>query len=399
MAGDFNSVSSIKDRIGSKVKSLKKYETEWKNFFLNFNLKECEYDRIDMNSEEKMTWSNNSVSSRIDKIYYCKEININCKYVDIKETSKSDHKAVFAVCFFKETNNKKKNIAKYKPWRLKNIILEDKRVQDGIEEICKKVPSLKDKYKKSWYDYFIKEIIFFLKKKCKEHENLINKEKIELFKDLEKFNKTKFKNKEEYVINKNSLSERIDIHYENKRTSLELKFRDDRRKFCKQPTKALIESISQRSRANEIRIFKKSDGELTEDKNEILEDLFKFYQNLLGHERVDNEKITNYNFKIKKVDKIIEEKFPHIGNPITYEEVWDVIKEMNESAPGSNGLSINFFKKFFPLFGHFFVEILNDSEDILPDAFNESIIKLIMKNKETIKTNANKPKANITNKF
>jgi len=109
MAGDFNAVSSIKDRIGSKVKSLKKYETEWKNFFFNFNLKECEYDGIDMNSEEKMTWSNNSVSSRIDKIYYCKEININCKYVDIKETSKSDHKAVFAVCFFKETNNKKKN--------------------------------------------------------------------------------------------------------------------------------------------------------------------------------------------------------------------------------------------------------------------------------------------------
>ena len=84
------------------------------------------------------------------------------------------------------------------------------------------------------------------------------------------------------------------------------------------------------------------------------------------------------------MEKIIEEKFPHIGNPITYEEVWDVIKDMKESSPGSNGLSIGFFKKFFPLFGHFFVEILNDSEDILPDAFNDTIIKLITKNKEQI---------------
>ena len=45
---------------------------------------------------------------------------------------------------------------------------------------------------------------------------------------------------------------------------------------------------------------------------------------------------------------------------------------MKESSPGKNGLSIAFFKKFFPLFGHFFVEILNDSENILPDAFNET---------------------------
>jgi len=60
------------------------------------------------------------------------------------------------------------------------------------------------------------------------------------------------------------------------------------------------------------------------------------------------------------MDKTIEEKFPHIGNPITYDEVWDVIKEMKDSSPGKNGLSISFFKKLFPLFGNFFVEILND---------------------------------------
>ena len=87
------------------------------------------------------------------------------------------------------------------------------------------------------------------------------------------------------------------------------------------------------------------------------------------------------------MDKIIEEKLPHIGNAITYDEIWDVIKDMKDSSPGSNGLKIEFFKKFFPLFGNFFVEILNDSEDILQTAFNETIIKLIMKNKEKIKTN------------
>jgi hypothetical protein len=128
-----------------------------------------------------------------------------------------------------------------------------------------------------------------------------------------------------------------------------------------------------------------------------MEDLFSFYQELLGHERVGREKIEKCEFKIKKMHKEIEEIFPHIGNPITYEEVWDVIKEMKDSSPGSNGLSILFFKKFFHLFGNDFIEILNDSEDILPDTFNETLIKLIMKNKEIVKTNNDLRPISLTN--
>ena len=75
-----------------------------------------------------------------------------------------------------------------------------------------------------------------------------------------------------------------------------------------------------------------------------------------------DEIIKNYKFKIKKLEKKIKDKFPEIGMKITYDEVWEVIKKMKESSPGNNGLSIGFFKKFFPLFGKDFVEILNDSE-------------------------------------
>ena len=189
--------------------------------------------------------------------------------------------------------------------------MEDKIVNENIKEICKKIPTLKNIYGKVWYDHFIKEVINFLKNKSKEHDYFVNKDKNELFQELEEFNKSKFKDKEEYLSKKNNLSKKIDTHYENKRVLLESKFRDERRKFCKQPTRALIESISKRSSANEIRIFKMTDGEITEDKEKILEDLFKFYQDLLGNERINEEIIRNYDFKIKKMDKIIEEKFPH----------------------------------------------------------------------------------------
>ena len=37
---------------------------------------------------------------------------------------------------------------------------------------------------------------------------------------------------------------------------------------------------------NEIRSYQKSNNELTSDKQEILDDLFDFYKQLLGSERV-----------------------------------------------------------------------------------------------------------------
>jgi hypothetical protein len=112
---------------------------------------------------------------------------------------------------------------------------------------------------------------------------------------------------------------------------------------------------------------------------------------------VKAEIVKNYNFKIKKLEKTIKDKFPEIGWKISYDEAWEVIKNMKDSSPGNNGLTINFFKKFFHLFGEDYVEILNDSESILPETFNETIIKLIMKNLNIIKNKNDLRPISLTN--
>ena len=264
--------------------------------------------------------------------------------------------------------------------------MEEKCVKEGVEEICGKISTLKLKHDKLWYDFFINEIISFLKIKGKELNEFINKDKKKLFQEIERLNKEKHLNIDDFKEKRNSVKEKIEVFYEQKRKSLEKKIRDDRRKFCKQPTKSLIESISKRSAANEIRIYKKKDNELSTDKNEILNELYDFYQDLLGNEHANEELINNYNFKIKKMDRIVTEKCPEIGAKITVGEVEAVIKDMKESSPGSNGLTIGFYKLYFKFFGEHFVDILNDSESILPEAFNENVIKLIMKNKNEIKS-------------
>ena len=74
-----------------------------------------------------------------------------------------------------------------------------------------------------------------------------------------------------------------------------------------------------------------------------------------------------------------------------------MIKSIEDSSPGSNGLTLAFYKKFFHLFGTHFVEILNDTSAPLPKSFNETIIKLINKNLNKIKSNNDLRPISLTN--
>ena len=168
----------------------------------------------------------------------------------------------------------------------------------------------------------------------------------DLFEELKRFNNTVYTDIE-FTSKKIELKNKLDSLYKKKRDDLEKKLRDDRRKFCKQPTKSLIECIQKRNKENEIEIYRMENNEITSNKSEILGDLFKFYQSLLGEERVKPEKIKNYSFKMRKLDQKVKGMHPDIGKNITYNEVFEVIKDMEDSAPGCNGLTINFFKKFF----------------------------------------------------
>jgi hypothetical protein len=165
LAGDFNAVTRASDRVGSSVRRLKKYESEWNQLIKNLNLVECNYNKV-MSLEERMTWSNGIVSSKIDKIFYDKDVIGKLLYNSIKETCKSDHKAVFASFDFETPINNsienERKPKKYKPWRLNDEILEDKSVTEGVEKICEKINLYKEKYEKVWYDFFIKDIIIFL---------------------------------------------------------------------------------------------------------------------------------------------------------------------------------------------------------------------------------------------
>jgi hypothetical protein len=98
-----------------------------------------------------------------------------------------------------------------------------------------------------------------------------------------------------------------------------------------------------------------------------------FYENKLGQEKVNVNIIESYQFLLKPLDQIAPNI--KISQNISYEEAYDCVS-MKESAPGPNGLTIGFFKKYFPLFGKAFVNLLNDTKTPLTNT--HSLILVLM---------------------
>ena len=182
---------------------------------------------------------------------------------------------------------------------------------------------------------------------------------------------------------KNEVREKINKHFERIRLGNEKRMRNERLKFVKQPTKVLPQEERKNNESCIINNYETSEGLKTNELEKIKEDIFNFYNKLLGIDRISDETINYYEFNIKSLK--VDECFKNlINNEINVDEVERVIKNMKESAPGSTGLTIEFYKKYFKYFGRYFVDILN-SEDELPLLFKDSIVKLIPKNNNDVK--------------
>ena len=371
LGGDFN---FVEDR---------EYERNnnnlWKTFYKNFNLCEFEWNVSSTPIKECYTWSKGLLKSRIDRLYCERYLKQNCKYIDVCETGMSDHKMVICeIKLYNYVNKPQKNIL----WKLNESVLENENVNEGIIKLCKKIPDLINNNKSKWYDVFINKVCNFLKRESRIINSQLKQEKNHLFQELKDIDSMCELN--EISIKKREIREKINKYYENIRTGNEKRMRNERMKFIKQPTKVLMQEERKSNACCLINNYITSDGVRTKELKTIKSDISNFYKELLGQEKIEEEKINNYKFNIKSMN-VEESVRERLNEVITYDEVFKIIKNMKESAPGSSGLTIGFYKKYFKHFGVYFVEMLN-SEDELPLLFKESIVKLIPKNNNDVKT-------------
>ena len=379
LGGDFNAIVEMSDRVSmeEQTKSLRKSDREWTQFYHSFRLKEFQNK---LSSANRMTWTNGTQSSRIDRLYIHESLGIVAHYVENLFFPMSDHRMIRAELRIDSENRKKEKTDRL--WKLNDSILELESVENGVKKIVKEIPSLKAKYKNKWYDCFVKSVCEFLKYEQKRISQLSKERKATLFEKIDIIDELATNDDEKQKLKAELVNELCEYYKEEKRGN-EKRVCDERMAFISQPTKVLIEEEVKKSKQSTIRKYECRNGSKTENTCDIVNDVSIFYQELLGNEVVSEETIEKYEFCMKPLSE--EYNWMGLDNKIRVTEVLDCIKGMSEASPGKNGLSIGFFKKFFPLFGEEFVEILNGDED-LPEVFKETVVKLIPKNDKEYKS-------------
>ncbi|CAF1017144.1 unnamed protein product, partial [Brachionus calyciflorus] len=269
----------------------------------------------------------------------------------------------------------KSRYKKSNEWKLNELILEEERVDSEIKKKCSFIPMLIRKHGNEWYEFFINDVIKFLKSEARRLNSVRKLYINNLFDILNVID----------INNDNLRSEiktKIEKYYEEERLGIEKRACEAKRNIIYQPTKVLIEKELKKSEKNSINKFQ-TEKEILTDKDKIMSEVSNFYKDLLSTERVSKSLIENYKFSIKPFN-LVENKFD-IGYKITFAEAEEVVLKMKNSSPVPNGLTIGFYKKKFKYFGHYFVDILNDHTGKLSNTYYESKIKLIPKKKKDIK--------------
>ena len=384
LGGDFNCVdNSVLDRTGSyhTHATLKLNQKLWREFYKLHKISEIKYLHSD---KKEMTWSNGTQASRIDRFYIKNIISDDMQYHSNVYCQYSDHKLVISELNFGNLHKIKKHTNSYNDtWKLNESVLDDEYVNQQIIEICKNISSLKVISQDGWYELFIGKITKLLKRESRR----ISKQKKErinfLFEKLNTLTRSSREGTEIIEIEKE-----IDLFYKEKRKGIELRACEVKRNFIYQPSKILLEKERNNGDKNLITKYKTCDDIITEDTDVMIKDLHKFYNELMGKDRVSDESIDKYLFNIKNLDEYYSERERDLflNEEITFSECAKCIMNMKNSAPGPNGLTIGFFKKYFQYFGADFIEILNNKEKSLSQTFCRSIIRLIPKNKNSVKT-------------
>ena len=122
-------------------------------------------------------------------------------------------------------------------------------------------------------------------------------------------------------------------------------------------------------------------GEVLTDRKEIQDHLLLQYFYLYQPESIQWE---NWNFFQKYIPKLTQKE---VTSPFTYTEAAAVFKQMKPgTCPGPDGIPGEFYKKYFHVFGHFYVKMLNNCLDrgVVPNSWKTSILKVIPKVKDAI---------------
>ena len=116
------------------------------------------------------------------------------------------------------------------------------------------------------------------------------------------------------------------------------------------------------ARRKNIQKLKKDDGTLVTNSQELLEMQKEFYSNLYQSKQEKTQQdIFQYLDKVE-LPTICEVDRNFLEKPLTINECYETLKTFkNNKSPGNDGLSAEFYKKFWHVFNKYILDSFNQS--------------------------------------
>ncbi|CAF1034380.1 unnamed protein product [Brachionus calyciflorus] len=165
LAGDFNNHFSL------NVDTDKGVDKIWGELIRIFDLSEPVIKTAD-SDRFKYTWSNGSQFSRIDRFYFKSKDDLKQEYIESISTSLSDHKMIISDLSFENRKKPKSRFKRSNDWKSNELVLENEIVDYEIKKRCSFILMLIQQHGNEWYEFFINDVIRFLKSESRRVNSL-----------------------------------------------------------------------------------------------------------------------------------------------------------------------------------------------------------------------------------
>ena len=376
LAGDFNCIESASDKFGGNfipsndLKELRK------------NLKLVDIWRKTHGNVPQCTWfnANKTIGSRLDKFFIVQDLVSTVIRCEILPCVFSDHDSVDLVF-------EAENVFSHGPgvWRLNLALLQDtefcemvsRTITEHVEfQLC--FPSLHD-----WWDFLKTSFKDIAQDFGKRKQTKLNRDKVNLTNLL-------IKAKRDLLEGDVSAKTRIDfleseLRAMNLMQNEAVKIRSRARwlEEGEKPTKYFFTLGSTRKEKNTIKVIYNADGHEVVTQQEIEAAHKEFYSKLYSQEPVDPQ--IQREFLSKVEISLNDQDVNSCECPLSTDEISRAVRGLSQGkTPGSDGLPLEFYVKFWDQLCPILLQLYNFSFDqgSLSPSMQESVTRLIFKKED-----------------
>ena len=375
IGGDFNCAETVIDRNNLSTDRSSKHFT---GFRLSLDLVDAwRYRNVHSRNFTYIEPGTRGYKSRIDYLMTSEYLREKVNQCLICQLPAPDHKAVILDI---DMSHNKRGLGY---WKLNTDILDEDAYKDGIIHIYEETMlEYREVSKQLIWELCKIRIKEFSIKYCVERKRR-KVDKIQtLEKQIDEIDKCDYVGESSDIqLKRKTLLQELNYLYLSDARGAQIRSRARYVEHGEKSSKFFLSLEKSRQKSNTISELKTGSNTYTKDED-ILGCAANFYENLYQSTNPSKEDIDKYLEQIKPEKRLSSEELNSCEGKVTYDECISVIKLMKDNrAPGLDGISVEFYKAFWHIFGELLVESFNEAYDVgsLSESQKCAVISLIFK--------------------